>query len=169
MPGRIEGDEMRALILSLMMSLVCGRAWATISYVSYSETAPTNYNGTAISTQTTQALSTTTGNLIVVTINGGWGNCNVSSVSDTASNTYHQATGACVSSAGVYEDIWYAYNITGNTSNVVTVHYTNANGYTMVDQIQFSGASTSSDPFETAKNGTASGTSATTASFSPAA
>lgn len=67
----------------------------------------------------TTAMSTTTGNFLValVTQNGFHV---VTSVTDTAGNTYAQAFTKQQATFNEQMDLWYAMNITGNASNVTT-------------------------------------------------
>lgn len=118
--------------------------------------------------QATASLNVTTGNLIVVTSEWVGSAGTVTGVTDTALNTYTQCVGCYATSGNVAEDIWYAKNITGNASNVVTVTYSTSVTFTGATQIQYSGTSTSS-PFETGTTATnANGTTVTSPSFSPA-
>lgn len=146
-------------------------ATSTIAYVSSSQgTCSTVCTGSIIDSAT---LNVTTGKLIVVLIGGynGGASMTVTGVTDTAGNTYVQGT-SCFNNAQLtagITDIWYAKNVTGNASNVVTVTYSSSTStYRSVFQMQYSGADTTS-PFEVCAIGnTASGTTVTSASFSPA-
>jgi len=118
-------------------------SYSTITYVN----GATNYSTASYSTATTTAFNTSAGNLIVV---GIWPNCAVSvtSVDDTASpsNTYYSAgTDATYGLA-----IWYAYNTTAKTGNVVTAHLSGSCNYREIIALQYSGADTTSAVFDSA-------------------
>ena len=93
------------------------------------------------------------------------------SIADTARNIYTLATNSRVQVAsGVQVDleIWYAKNITGNASNVVTVTWNKSTNSSGLVVLQYSGADTV-NPFEGATTGATTGTSVTSNGFSPAA
>lgn len=109
----------------------------------------------------------TAGNLLVVLLSG-WNAETVSSVTDTAGNTYYwtgQRSPYTNTDSG-FTEIWYAYNITGGASNVVTVNYSGTVTYREVTVYQYSGIDTS-DPYDvgnTGGGGSSSGTSQSTGS-----
>ena len=114
------------------------------------------------------AVTHTAGNLLVAFCNGSGSNT-VSSVTDTASNTYTQATSAYVTAAAGFADTWYASNISGNSSNAVTCTFNTGTTFRRIIVLEYSGADTSS-PFEVAATGSCSAcTTVTSGSFSPAA
>lgn len=117
----------------------------------------------SVSSQATSAFSATTGNLVCVMIRYDE-SLSVSSVTDTAGNTYTQAGTTADSGAGKL-DIWYAKNIAGNASNVVTANLSGSAAFCVVRAVQYSGLDTSSPLDVTAKGTVASGT---TVSTSPA-
>lgn len=88
-------------------------AWANVN-------TSTFYNSGAATTVPSPATSLTTGNPIVVQIRAGGGS--VSSVADTALNTYTQAWAVPTVPFSTSEcfEVWYCLNPTGNASNVVT-------------------------------------------------
>ena len=94
-----------------------------------------NYTGSTALTQATSAFAATAGNHIAVISRGGA----VTSVVDTAGNTYVKAGG----DADGVQELWYAENILGNASNVVTVNFAAATAYRDVTAIQHSGLRTS--------------------------
>ena len=154
----------RILLTTILLASAADSSWATVAFVSSSTG---NSGGSSVSSQATASLSITTGNFIAVII-GWYGTLtSVSTVTDTAGNTYYQCTG-CYSQYNNYpaEDIWYAYNITGNASNVVTVTLNSASQYFIVTQAQYSGVATTS-PFQAGSGGNGTGTTATTGSFNP--
>jgi len=155
---------MRKLLLSVLFLVLSNPAWATIAYVNSSVFQG---SGSAQTSLATAALNVTTGNLIVVTVSIN-SSGTVSSISDTAGNTYHQATGCYETySSSNASDIWYAYNVTGNANNVVTVVVSANVNYNAVSQIQYSGALATSAVFQTCGIGETFGSSLTSSSFNP--
>lgn len=132
-----------------------------IAYVSGQVNTPDSSSGTSISSP---ALNVTSGRLIVVAVYGydpTFSGLTVTGISDTAGNTYHQAA-SYASDPALCQDIWYAYNVTGNANNVVSVTFNRACVYKICAQHQYSGARTTS-PLDTSNNGTnGSGTSMST-------
>ena len=153
----------RILLTIILLATAASQGWAAIAYVNGSVF---NGSGSNVSTMATAALNVTTGNLIVVTVSMNVSNDTVTSVNDTAGNTYHQATGCYIGGNGG-SDIWYAYNVTGNASNVVTVVIGSAGNYGAVTQLQYSGAGTTSAVFQTCGNGSTTSGTATSSSFNP--
>ena len=160
---------MKKCLILLFMLFAASPSWAAITYVSQSSGS----NGSTSSTTIASAgLNVTTGNFIVVFIGASdTSHCTVSSVTDTAGNTYHQATGA-YKQDNAYDnigDIWYAYNVTGNASNVVTATISTSTPYAGITQAQFSGVNTTSSVFDVATNGASdSSSTVTSSSFTPA-
>lgn len=115
------------------------------------------------------AKSTTTGNALIVFVK--WENAaseQVTSVTDTAGNTYTQITEFTHSSgtepAGA---LFAAYNITGNASNVTTVNFSAAPAilYSRVMVEEFSGLATSSVEDGTVQTNSGTGTSYSTSNI----
>jgi hypothetical protein len=166
----VDGKLMRKFLALFALLFLAHSARASISYVN---TTSGQDNGSSQNSIAATAVSHTTGNLVVASV-GFYGSAgtsaSVTSVTDTAGNTYHQATGAfAVQAAILNSDIWFAYNITGNASNVVTVHFGTTFSYIGLVVTQYSGELTSSTPFEVAGFYQNYGTTMTTSSFSPAA
>lgn len=94
------------------------------SYVSSTSTLNAG-SGTSVAAS---AQNHTTGNLIVVAVYGYDSTSTlyptVTGVTDTAGNTYYQAEH--FNNLSVAQEIWYAYNITGHASNVVTASYSSS-------------------------------------------
>lgn len=155
---------MKRLLLALI--LLCGTSWGTVSFVN--DTSGTADNGDTTIAAT--AASHTAGNLLVVHVMGSETANTVSSIADTAGNTYTQGTSCRITSAAVgFTDIWYAKNITGNASNTVTATLSGTTTFRRIVVDQYSGADTVS-PFEVCATGSAAAsTSVTSGSFSPAA
>jgi hypothetical protein len=166
---------MRRLLPAVLVAILLTRflpiwtpVYAAIALVN------TDKGGTAAnsSSEVTGGVSATAGNLLVVMIAIANNALTVSSITDTAGNTYTQCSGALIqsqSSVGTL-DIWYAKNILGNATNVVTVNYSALSQFGGSIKVhQYSGADTTS-PFETATTGSATAaTAVTSSSFSPAA
>lgn len=109
------------------------------------------------------AISTTTGNLIVVAVRSNAG-ISVTSVTDTAGNTY---TLIDTQIAPIYNSpltMFYAKNITGNASNVVTANFSGSVNYRGISVQEISGADTT-NPFDVSAKGSANGPDVTTGSF----
>ena|GEM_PF-6624324 len=122
-----------------------------IAYINGSKTDPT---GSGATTVASPALSTTSGRLIIVAAYGlrvDYTGLSITAVTDTAGNTYTEA--ASYTDGGVRQSIYYAYNITGNASNVVTVTFSQECLYRICAQHEYSGALTT-DPLDSARNGT---------------
>lgn len=123
---------------------------------------------TSDTTVASPAQAHVTGNLIVVGVRWYRSSAqDISSVVDTAGNTY-----TFISSKNDGADqveLWYAYNVTGNASNVVTVTFSGITSYRVVCVGEFSGAKTSATPLDQAPaGGTATTASVTTGAFTPA-
>lgn len=155
----------RLLILALMLFIPL-TSWAAISYVSESDGS--NYSGSNFNSIATTALSTTTGNLIVVTVGYGTNAADVSSVTDTAGNTYTHGTSCANTSSGsaIGTDIWYVANATGNAANIVTAHFSTGLAYVGVTQLQYSGAAITQS-VTCAVGNSSSSTTVTSGSFNP--
>jgi len=110
-----------------------------ITFVQYEDIYYTTYNNTIA----TAAMNTTTGNLLVVCSSAGgvW----ISSISDTAGNTYVKAILAYYNNVSINRnaEIWYAENITGNANNITTVTLTGSNNKKGLSVAEYSGAPTS--------------------------
>lgn len=142
---------------------------AAITFVNSAVLADTG----SVTTASTGAFAATAGNLIVVGIRQAIpATCALPmSVQDTAGNLYRRITAAdSTASSTDLMTVWYAYNIIANASNVITVKFGNAVSNVAIIARQYSGLSTTSDPFDNPaiKNGSVAGTSATSASFNTA-
>src|SRR5690349_14775531 len=93
-----------------------------------------NSNPISGSTVATGSFSSTTGNVIVVGLTNNAGSTTVVSISDTAGNTYTAVDSLQNVTADSTFRTYYAKNITGNASNVVTATFTNAStvGYARI-------------------------------------
>jgi hypothetical protein len=97
-----------------------------------------NYGGSA-STIAAPATSLTAGNLIVTATRSNSGTLNT--VTDTASNTYTRII-TFPTGSGTVMDIWYAKNVSGNGSNVVTSTFSGNVTGRAICTLQYSGLST---------------------------
>lgn len=112
------------------------------------------------------ATSLTAGNLIVVLVRANTStNPFVSSITDTAGNTYTRISN--LSGGGDTSELWYAKNTSGNGSNVVTVTFNGTYATWSGSTAQYSGCDTSS-PLDATASATANSTSVTSSSFTTA-
>lgn len=129
----------------------------------------TGTSDTGATTLAATAASHTTGNLIVVGV--VWSNNVTASIpTDTAGNTYVSTTFKANNGTSDHVEIFYAKNVTGNASNVVTAHFSASATFRRIFVYQYSGCSTTA-PFTTGEGSTgtaASTTSVVTGSFSTA-
>jgi len=112
---------------------------------------------TAVASIVSPAQAHTTGNLLVALVYYYALSSLVSGVADTAGNTWTQAGSEYADAADNRFRIYYAYNITGHATNVVTVTLSGSSDYRGLVVQEFSGILTSSDPL----GGTAAAESAT--------
>src|SRR5687767_4435010 len=84
----------------------------------------------------TNGFAATGGNLIVVLVRCG-SNGLVSSITDTAGNTYVEAISSTGQDPKIF--IYYAKNISGHASNVVTVNFSPSAEFSWAYAIQYSG------------------------------
>jgi hypothetical protein len=112
--------------------------------IAYVNGAAANGGAVNATTISAAAINATTGNFIVVGFSSYQGAAGVvTGVTDTAGNTYQQA-GSDESADGTHHaSVWYAENITGNASNVVTGTYTGSSAYRCIVVAQFSGVALS--------------------------
>jgi chitodextrinase len=143
-------------LLALLMLLGQGQAaLATIAYVQSNSTSPNNPSLTSLSTTFTAAQGA--GDLNVVAV--AWGtNASISSLTDTAGNTYTLAVQSTVSGLGM-NAIYYAQNIVAAAAgaNTVTVTFSAAVGDPDIRVAEYSGISTTS-PLDVTVAATGSGT-----------
>lgn len=127
-------------------------------------TGSNNASGASISSNSFTANS---GNLIVVAIRfyKTSSSAAVSSVTDTAGNSYAFATGL-TSGYGDRLELWYAKNISANSSNVVTVAFNSSVTYRVVNVAQYSGIDQVFPLDATAISTTQTGSTITSNSFS---
>jgi len=124
------------------------------------------YTFTLGTTIAAPAANHTTGNLLVVFVGCHSISVTVSSIADTAGNTYTKVT----SIKDSYDTIecWYAKNITGNANNVVTATYSDSVDYRTITVDQYSGCDTST-PLDQYNTGTGNDTAPTTGNITTTA
>ena len=110
-------------------------------------------SNTGATTLPATAASHTTGNLLVVCC--VWsGNVNANVPTDTALNTYVSTGQKANNGTTDHSEIFYAKNITGNASNIVTANFAASATFRRVMVYQISGCDTSA-PFTVGEGGTA--------------
>jgi hypothetical protein len=112
-------------------------------------------------TQTLITISATgSGNLIVVTLIGGPGGQDISSITDNAtggSNTYIATPNGYINDGSHVADTWYAKNInSGATTVTVNINTSTGSGNCVIGITEYSGASSTS-PLEISSNASGSG------------
>lgn len=150
------GTERRRISVSNFTSLVS----KTIAFVN----ATGANNASSAGTIATPAFSVTAGNTIIVSVSSYTATKQtVSSITDTAGNTYTRCGNREAGDASHDQEVWVAANILGNASNVVTVTFSGSAAWRYVIAAQYSGLATSS-PYDvgSALIITASGTTHTT-------
>lgn len=109
---------------------------------------------------TTTSLNVSAGNLLVVCVNtyDSVGDNVLNSVTDTAGNTYVKAVGVFRSGTSAHRsEIWYAKNITAESSNIITGSYSGEVSYGNISVTEFSGVDTTSPLVSTSYTQEASG------------
>jgi hypothetical protein len=124
-----------------------------------------DYSGGSSTNLAVTAASLTAGNFIVVGTRTYTGEKTVTSVTDTAGNTYYKASGRQATYTTTRTEIWYAYNVLGNASNTVTVNMSAGVQYWGVVTAQYSGISKISPLDTTVSGDTATGTTVTSGNF----
>ncbi len=109
-----------------------------ISYVNGSGLVEAT-SGTTIAALEINAVA---GNFICAIISSYFGAVQVSSVSDTAGNSYSLIGESEGSDPNHNQGIWAAANINGNANNIVTATYASSVGYRKIAVAQFSGIAT---------------------------
>lgn len=150
---------MKLLATFLLLAAACHGA---IAYVN--NAVGVDNSGSSITSKATASWSSTTGNLNVVCVRTAGGT--VSSITDTASNTYTNIAG--FAPAGDRLEIWYAKNTTGNASNVVTANFSSTNFVTVL-VMEYSGADTSAPLDTSATSSSTTSTTVTSNSFTTTA
>ena len=116
-----------------------------IAFVQYDDYWNQFTGSTTVANDT--ALNTTTGNLIVVVVQGNSGTGNngvVTGITDTAGNTYTKIYGEYYSGTTYSRgEMWYTENIDGNANNVTTATFTGSCNYRYISVSEYSGVATS--------------------------
>lgn len=121
----------------------------TISFVNAGYANP----GTTTTAQTA-VQNVTTGNFLVVFVGWNTSGVSVTSVVDTAGNTYTPLTQRA-SSTFAFGQLFYSVNVSGNASNKVTVTFSGTVTNCRVYSAQYSGIATSAAYDEESNNGSA--------------
>jgi len=116
-----------------------------------------NYAPAEATTIAAPAANHTSGNLLVVFVGMNSSSVTVSSIADTAGNTYTKVTSIKDSEINDTIECWYAKNITGNANNVVTATFSGSVGYRTITVDQYSGCDTSA-PLDQYNTGTGENT-----------
>jgi macrolide-specific efflux system membrane fusion protein len=118
--------------------------------------------GSGASVATSAGSHTATNTVIAVV---SWeGSGTLTSVTDTAGNTYTKKTERRQTAADAVQ-VAYAFNITGNAANVVTANFSGTIDFSSIRALQYSGLTTT-DPFDVEAGGNGSSTAATSGSVS---
>ncbi|HEX2712770.1 MAG TPA: chitobiase/beta-hexosaminidase C-terminal domain-containing protein, partial [Candidatus Acidoferrales bacterium] len=125
-------------------------------------------SGNAVPTISTNSFTANAGNFIAVVVRYGTSNNARVTLSDTAGNGYtlarHQVEGGSSTSTAI--DIYYAKNIAGATSNVITASFAPAQRLVTLISFQYSGVDPSS-PLDVTAGAGAAGTASTMATSNP--
>lgn len=148
----------------LLLVLVGLAAPVDAAIVRVNTSANENYTGASSSALTSTAASLTGGNSLIVIATWGVDSATVSSVTDTAGNTFSAV--AAHNDGASFVVIWAATNVTGNGSNTVTVNLSGTVRYWAVMTLQYSGLVTSSVANMTDLTATGQATSSTTVTSS---
>jgi hypothetical protein len=105
------------------------------------------YNHSTVASVASSAANCTAGNLLIATAR--WTETPyTATIADTAGNTWATDGPYTDANSGHRLQMWYAYNITGNASNVVTITFSTNSSNSGVSVMEFSGERTSSDPLD---------------------
>jgi hypothetical protein len=126
-------------------------------------------NSASAATLALPALSLTTGNHIFVHIRWEVSATNVTSVTDTAGNTYTPLTKLVNATGPIVSQWFYKLNAAGNASNVVTVTWSVATSWRWASSMQFSSVAAATFDLEQATGTSAASTTVTSGSFSTSA
>lgn len=113
-----------------------------------------NSSGSPVATIAAAAASHTAANCLAVSVSWYAAGVTISSVTDTAGNTYTARTRVDVPGYDDRLQIFYAYNISGNASNVVTATFSASAPYVAIAVEQYSGILTTGTPYDTEASGT---------------
>src|SRR5689334_11300661 len=127
--------NMIRIALCLFLSIVCSKA---ASFVQASYSTP---QSPMLSVQVQSSEAQTSGDTNVLIV--GWNDSvtSVTSVTDTAGNTYALAVGPTVWPGVGSQSIYYASNINASASNTVTVTFSGAAQYVDLRLAEYSGLS----------------------------
>ncbi len=101
------------------------------------------YNDASAVNIATAAMSVTAGNLLVVCVCGVANTVSVSSITDTAGNSFSSANCRMAAASDIgFSEIWYAKNVTGHGSDVVTAALSSGATSRKIYVLQYSGVDT---------------------------
>ncbi|MGH9775702.1 MAG: S8 family serine peptidase, partial [Candidatus Acidiferrales bacterium] len=134
-----------------------------VSQVSAGDTS-----GKSFSSFSAPAANHITGNLLVVICRNGSNFTAQNPPTDTAGDTFVGLTPVSNSSIGVLQ-MWYAKNIKGNASNVVTCNFPSPDAFVTISVLQYTGADPNNPlDAQATGSGTTSATSGATSALTPA-
>ena len=107
-----------------------------VSYVNGSIASSGSGTGT---TWTAPAIATTAGNTLIVGTSGYTSGSTVTGITDTAGNAFVKLGTTGGGDTTHKMDVWAAYNVLANATNVVTLTYNQATAFRVVAVAQFSG------------------------------
>jgi hypothetical protein len=147
-----------------------GGANSTVIVATFSETAVPHgitvlSSANSASSQTgtniaASAYSSVAGNLIVAVVRHA--NGTISSVTDTAGDTFTRAIGPIGTDPDV--ELWYAANVAGHSSNAVTANFSASGSFRSIVVTEYEGLQAAT-PLDATDSGTAAGTTVTSAGF----
>jgi hypothetical protein len=151
------------VLLALLLSVP---AWGQISATFAGTDKASNATGGAVTSLSTAGTSHTAGRALVALIRLGTVGATVSSVTNTAGDTWSACSPIKTGTQGAVQ-WWYALNSAGNASDVVTANFTTS-VYTSVIVGEIAGIATSSavDVCSGSTGNSGTGTAATASSFS---
>jgi len=150
--------KLRRWLLLAALFLFCEDASAQIAFVQTTDLTSANPAATSITTSAFGS-AVTSGNLLVAFCSLDTTGSNVSSITDTAGNTYVQAVTDTEST--VRGDIWYAKNVTGGSGITITCNYNQSTSFRKIQANEYSGLDIIAPLDVTAFNSSPSSTNAT--------
>ncbi|MGH9827005.1 MAG: putative Ig domain-containing protein, partial [Blastocatellia bacterium] len=132
------------------------------------KTSAGDTSGKSFSSFSAPAANHITGNLLVVICRNGSNFTAQNPPTDTAGDTFVGLTPVSNSSIGVLQ-MWYAKNIKGNASNVVTCNFPSPDAFVTISVLQYTGADPNNPlDAQATGSGTTSATSGATSALTPA-
>lgn len=106
-----------------------------MAFASVTSTAKSDTTGGLVSSVAFAAINLGAGRLVVVAQKWEGGATTITSVTDTAGNTYSSCTAAYDAANGQHAQIWYCLSSTANATNVVTVNFSGTTAQYLVGQL----------------------------------